>query len=80
MDQLTWFLNLLLLDFRLLTRCLLSLSLNFMIYRMGVIIATFVAAVLRIENCGNFIHWHSVSVLYIVINNDSNKFPVPDLS
>ena len=77
MDQLTWFLNLLLLDFRLLTRCLLSLSLDFMIYRMGVIIATFVA-VLRIENCGNCIHWHSVSVLYIVINNDSNKFPVPD--
>lgn len=51
------------------------LSLNFMIYRMGVIIATFVA-VLRIENCGKP-HSLAQCVLYIVINNDSNV-SVPD--
>ena len=73
MDQLIWFLNLLLLDFRLLTRCLLSLSLDFMICRMGIVVATFVA-VLRIENCRKCIHWHSVSALYIIINNSNNSF------
>ena len=72
MDQLIWFLNLLLLDFRLLTRCLLSLSLDFMICRMGIVIPPFVA-VLRIENCRKCIHRHSVSALYIIINNDSNS-------
>lgn len=72
MDQLIWFLNLLLLDFRLLTRCLLSLSLDFMTCRMGIVIVTFVA-VLRIENCRKCIHWHSVSALYIFINNNSNN-------
>ena len=72
MDQLIWFLNLLLLDFRLLIRCLLSLSFDFMICRMGIVIPPFVA-VLRIENCRKYIHGHSVSALYIIINNDSNS-------
>ena len=44
-----------------------------MICRMGIVVATFVA-VLRIENCRKCIHWHSVSALYIIINNSNNSF------